>query len=147
MSNNGIDFITDARIEAALDISPMPVSEGELIEANPEPKADNTIAEADFTFARENVRSAIGVGTSALSELATIASQSQRASAYEVVAALMKNIVDSSNSLLELSKKRKDIAKAAETAKPVGGVITNNNLFVGTTQDLQKFLKERKNGD
>ncbi len=137
-TNNEIDFISDKIIEDALNIEPLPVIEGEVISAEPT-STNNHIVDTDFNFSRDQIKSAISIGSSALSDLATIASQSQRASAYEVVATLMKNVVDSSTALLDLSKKKKEVVGGTTDTKRV----TNNNLFVGTTQELQKFLKER----
>jgi hypothetical protein len=107
-------------------------------------KAVNDSATEDFTFARANIREIIENGNDAISKLATIADQSQNPRAFEVLAKLMDSMVIANEKLLELQKEIKEIDKAnapnSEQAKSI-----TNNLFVGSTAELQKVLKDMRN--
>lgn len=98
-------------------------------------------ADADFDFARSNMYDAIDIGKQALSELLVVATQSQNPRAYEVLATTVKTLIDANKQLTDMSKE-----KAAEEKEPtqVENNVTNNNLFVGTTQDLLKALSDMK---
>jgi hypothetical protein len=80
-------------------------------------------------------------GKEALDAMITIAEQSQHPRAYEVVNSLIKTIADVSGTLAELKMKRQRLNSDD------GGVKTTNNLFVGSTAELQKMLSELKNDD
>ena len=67
-----------------------------------------------------------------------VARSSEHPRAYEVLSNLIKNMADVNDKLMDLNKKRKDMDKKEE--KLIGS--TTNNLFVGTTADLQKLLQD-----
>ena len=94
----------------------------------------------DFEYARGNVISAIEKGQEALSGIVDVAGMSQHPRSYEVVATLIKAVTDANKDLLELSKRRKELQKTDD-----GGPKTvNNNLYLGSTADLLKLLKDNK---
>jgi hypothetical protein len=79
-------------------------------------------------------------GQEALSGILDVAGMSQHPRSYEVVATLVKAVADANKDLLELAKKRKDLEKVDG-----GGPQTvNNNLYLGSTADLLKLLKDNK---
>lgn len=94
----------------------------------------------DYEFARENLHDAIGKGSKALEELCDVANASQHPRAYEVVSTLIKTLSDANLNLLNLQKKKKDIEKEEDG----GPNKVTNNLFVGSTADLQKIINPRK---
>jgi hypothetical protein len=96
----------------------------------------------DFDYARENLMDVIGKGQEALFDLMDVARQSQHPRAYEVLSTLMNTMVGASKDLLELQAKKKklmDSDPAANTQQ------VTNNLFVGSTMELQQMLDQRKN--
>lgn len=94
----------------------------------------------DFEYARGNMIAAIEKGQEALSGIVDVAGMSQHPRSYEVVATLVKAVADANKDLLELSKKRKELEKTDD-----GGPKTvNNNLYLGSTADLLKLLKDNK---
>lgn len=94
----------------------------------------------DFEYARGNMIAAIEKGQEALSGIVDVAGMSQHPRSYEVVATLVKAVADANKDLLELSKKRKELEKTDD-----GGPRTvNNNLYLGSTADLLKLLKDNK---
>lgn len=99
-----------------------------------------TETEQDFEVARANLHGILMSGQEALNRMVEIADQSQHPRAYEVVATLINSLTQANKDLLDLSKKKKDIiGQASEEKKNV-----TNNLFVGSTAELQKMLKDMK---
>ena len=74
--------------------------------------------------------------------LAELARESEHPRAFEVLSQTIKNIGDTTEKLMNLQKQKKDLQKdEKEEAKRV----TNNNMFVGSTTDLQRMLLNRDN--
>lgn len=95
----------------------------------------------DFNYARSNLIAAIDKGQEALSGILDVATMSQHPRSYEVVATLVKAVADANKDLLELQKRHRDL-----TGEGQGPSTINNNLFVGSTAELQKLLKKH-NGE
>jgi hypothetical protein len=104
---------------------------------------DNKL-DTDYEYARTNFYNVIESGTEALEQMLEVAKASEHPRAYEVVATIMKTLIDSNKELVAMSSKKvKDDEIVPETNKPV----TNNNLFVCSTAELQQLLKDmRSNG-
>ena len=96
-------------------------------------------SDLDFQYARENLYNLIERGQDGLDELLEIAKASQHPRAFEVVGQLVDKLTTTNKELLNLHKSKKDI----KTEKG-GPTSVNNNLFVGSTAELQKFLKKEK---
>lgn len=103
--------------------------------------------ENDIKFAHDNIIELIAQGSEAISELMLIAKQSQHPRAFEVIANLLKTTSDLNNDLVNLHKKRVDINP--KSTKNDSRPTTQNNLFVGSTAELQKFLADmnKKNNE
>ena len=101
-------------------------------------KTDNDI-ENDFKYTRENLYTVIEQGNHALEQMMDVARASEHPRAYEVVSTLMTTLVNANKDLLDLSKKKQELAPKEDFGGPQ---TVNNNLFVGSTADLQKALKE-----
>jgi len=124
-SSQNLDVIANS-----LDLQP--------IEDTKKAERDNIVD--DFEYARGNMIAVIEKGQEALSGILDVATMSQHPRSYEVVATLVKAVADANKDLLELSKKRKEIEKVDN-----GGPQTvNNNLYLGSTADLLKLLKDNK---
>jgi len=95
--------------------------------------------ENDFTFIRKNIYEVIETGQTALSSLAQIAEQSQHPRAFEVLATLMKTIVESNRELLDIQKKKLDLS---ETQRYGDRSTITNNLVI-TTAELQRMLAQK----
>ena len=100
---------------------------------------DSGSQEIDFQYARENLYNLIERGQDGLDELLEIAKASQHPRAFEVVGQLVDKLTTTNKELLNLHKSKKDIK--TERGGPTS---VNNNLFVGSTAELQKFLKKEK---
>lgn len=102
---------------------------------------DRRDEEDDYTFARKNLRNILEKGSIALDKMIEVADMSQHPRSYEVVSTLINSLSASNKDLLELSEKKKRIEKA--DAKNENNTV-NNNLFIGSTNDLLKLLKQDK---
>lgn len=132
----------DSPIDRALNLSPMEEKVDAI--ATIVASAKNDSASEDFTFSRANIREVIENGTDAMSKLAIIADQSQNPRAFEVLAKLMDTIVSASKQLLDVQEQIRNIDQADLPKNEAARAVTNN-LFVGSTAELQKILAEMKN--
>ena len=105
-------------------------------------KPQDSTVQDDFDYARENLMDVIGKGQEALFDLMDVARQSQHPRAYEVLSTLMNTMVGASKDLLELQAKKKKLL--ADNPEANNQQVTNN-LFVGSTAELQKMLEQRRN--
>ena len=95
--------------------------------------------EKDYSYTRGNLYSLIEKGQEAINGIMEVASETASPRAYEVAGQLIKSVADSTDKLMDLQKKVKEIDE--EGAKSQGNV-TNNALFVGSTTELSKMLKK-----
>lgn len=109
-------------------------------------KAHDDSARNDFEMARSNIHEAIQKGNHAMEVLVDIATQSQHPRAFEVLAKLMDSTVSASKQLLDIQQKIREINVADAPISSKAQTI-NNNLFVGSTQQLAEALKQIKQND
>ena len=95
----------------------------------------------DYDFSRRTYKDLITVGTRSLDVLAELARESEHPRAFEVLSKSIKDIGDTTEKLMKLQKDKEDLKKVQDTAKK----ITNNNVFVGSTTDLQRMLLDKDN--
>lgn len=107
------------------------------------PETQEAFTDADY--ARKNLYDLIETGHAALSEIAQIAAQSQRADAYDILAKFLTSMGKLNEQLLDTSIKKKNIREAGAKDNNNGNV--TNNLFVGTPAQLQEMLEQLKNKD
>ena len=100
---------------------------------------DSGDSEIDFQYVRENLYNLIERGQDGLEEMLEIAKSSEHPRAMEVFGQLIGKLTETNKELLNLHKTKKDISAEASGPKNV-----SNNLFVGSTAELQKFLKTGK---
>ena len=106
--------------------------------------AKNDSAKEDFTFARANMREVIQNGSDAIERMAQIADQSQNARDFEVLSNLMTTVANASEKLLRIQKAIREIDRTDQPHNEEAKQVTNN-LFVGSTTELQKILSDLKN--
>ena len=94
--------------------------------------------EKDYEYTRGNLYSIIEKGQEAINGILELAQESEMPRAYEVAGQLIKSVSDATDKLMDLQKKLKDVEE--ETQK--GPSTVNNALFVGSTAELQKLLKQ-----
>ena len=95
--------------------------------------------EKDYEYTRGNLYSIIEKGQEAINGILELAQESDMPRAYEVAGQLVKSVSDATDKLMDLQKKLKDVE---EESVQKGPSTVNNSLFVGSTADLAKMLKE-----
>jgi len=108
-------------------------------------KAHDDSAKNDFQMARSNIHEVIQNGVFAMEKLSQIADASQHPRAFEVLAKLMETMLQANKDLLSLQKDIREI-EAKDTPTNDEAKSVTNNLFVGSTADLQKVIEDMKNG-
>lgn len=101
------------------------------------PETNGMEEDTDFKYTRENLYNLLERGQDAVEELLEIAKQSEHPRAFEVVGQLIGKLTETNKELMGLHKTKKDLS----TEK--GPTNVTNALFVGSTSDLQKMLKEK----
>ena len=93
----------------------------------------------DYEYTRANLYSLIEKGQEAINGIMELAGEGGSARAYEVAGQLIKSVADTTDKLIDLQKKLKDIE---EDSPNTTTNVTNNALFVGSTSELSKILKQ-----
>ena len=91
----------------------------------------------DYEYARGNLYSLIDKGQEAVNGALDLAMSSDHPRAYEVAGQLIKHVGDVADKLMALQKDKKNVKEESVKTQ-----VTNNSLFVGSTADLQKMLKQ-----
>lgn len=125
-------------IANTLNLTPIK-SDVAVIEPTP---VSNSSFDQDYEYARGNLIATIEKAQEALNGILDVAQMSQHPRAYEVVSGLIKSIADANKDLLELTKRKQEIDKTANNGNVGGPQTINNNLFVGSTAELQKLIKK-----
>jgi hypothetical protein len=102
-------------------------------------------AEADYNLARNTFRNLITQGNLAMENMKELAIQSESPRAYEVFATMMKTISETTKDLYDLQKKTKELKQVnGKPTQPDGAINVEKAIFVGTTAQLLKKVKEEK---
>jgi hypothetical protein len=107
--------------------------------------SDNAQITKDYEYSRGQFYALIEKGQEAVDGILELAQESDSPRAYEVAGNLIKNVADTADKLIDLQKKMMELeegpkGKAAQN-------VTNNTMFVGSTAELAKFLKQQKQND
>jgi len=134
MKTSKFDDLNDA-FNVETDIVPAETTKVEKKEV----KSNGDHIQKDYEYTRGNLYSIIEKGQEAINGILELAQESEMPRAYEVAGQLIKNVADATDKLMDLQKKLKDVNEEKETKGPT---TVNNSLFVGSTAELQKFLKQ-----
>jgi len=138
--NNNFDSIDNA-----LDIEATPVEQTEIVKkpsGKIKKREDIPDVQRDYEYTRGQLYSLIEKGQEAIDGILEVSQQSDSPRAYEVAGQLIKSVADTADKLMDLQKKLKDVTEE----NPKGPTnVTNNALFVGSTSELQKLLKQGLN--
>ena len=108
-----------------------------IVKADEVTKVDEV--KKDYDYTRGNLYSLIEKGQEAINGIMEVAGETASPRAYEVAGQLIKSVADTTDKLADLHKKVKDIEE--DNPKKQSSV-TNNALFVGSTSELSKMLKD-----
>lgn len=134
-------------IAEALDIEdfePVVEAKQELIVLSLPPEELNSDTKEDYELSRNTFRALIRQGNEAIDGINELAKQSESPRAYEVLATLMKTVADTTKDLYDLQKKTKELSGVNKKTEQTN-VNVEKAVFVGTTTDLLKKIKEQKN--
>ena len=123
-------------IESNIQVSNTP--ENGCVKRKDQLKNISDDVEKDYDYTRANLYSLIEKGQESLNGIMELAGESASPRAYEVAGQILKSVADTTDKLMELQKKVKEIDE--DKGKPTQ--VTNNAVFVGSTSDLSKMLKD-----
>ena len=103
--------------------------------------SDEKSIKDDYEYSRDTYYEILENGKESMQLMIEVARESEHPRAFEVLSTMMKNMADVNDKLMDLNKKNKDINQKEEL-KQLGS--TTNNLFVGTTTDLQRLIQNEK---
>lgn len=126
----------------------------EYREIVPNPKTDivisnnkEEIVDNDYANARDNLYSLLNVGKDALEDALEVAKQSENPRAYEVVGNMLKQLADMNQQLLDLHQQKQKLDSPNKKEKDAPQQVTNNAIFVGSTNDLSKLISDMNKGE
>jgi predicted transcriptional regulator len=106
---------------------------------------DKDNIKGDYEYSRDTYYEILEKGKDALELMIEVAKESEHPRAFEVLSNMMKNMADINDKLMDLNKKNKEINKeeVKQVVGPTGN--TTNNIFLGSTTDLQRLLQDESN--
>lgn len=123
-------------MEEIFDIAPIEQTTEMITQANSEINVD---ANKDYEYTRGQLYTLISQGQEAVQGALEVAQESGHPRAYEVAVNAMKQVADMSDKLIDLQHKMKNLNKEDKKSMPT---TVNNTMFIGTTADLQKMIKD-----
>ena len=128
-------------IDKALNINSevVPTPEDVVSKKGQIKKVENHDVGKDYDYTRGNLYSLIEKGQEAINGIMEVAGETASPRAYEVAGQLIKSVADTTDKLVDLQKKVKELD---EDSPKSPNSVTNNALFVGSTSELSKMLKK-----
>ena len=123
-------------MEEIFDIAPIEEKTEIITQANGEISVD---ANKDYEYTRGELYRLISQGQEAVQGALEVAQESGQPRAYEVAVNAMKQVSDMTDKLIDLQHKMKNLGKEDKKSTPT---TVNNTMFIGTTADLQKMIKD-----
>ena len=135
---------TDKKLSELFDVDPIATNVEIVSSTEVMPVKSEDVVETDTEYARRNIRDLIDKGSIAVDNLLQVSKESEHPRAYEVVAGLMKTMADLNKDLLELQKRKKDLQPQLDNASNRGNITVEKAVFVGSTAELLKQIRENK---
>lgn len=133
----------DDKLSQVFDVTP--INNAEIVPAvQPQSQPRNEHLDDDYETTRSNLHAILQQGQDALYHALEVAKASEHPRAFEVVGGLMKHLSDINTQLLDLHKKKQSIE--APTKEERKNNVTNNAIFVGSTNELSKMLNDLRKG-
>ena len=124
----------DSKLDAILDIE-SDIKQKTAVVKLPDRKEN---VETDYRYARENLYNLVERGQEAIDGILELSKETEHPRAYEVAGQLIKTVGETAEKLIDLQSKLK---KLEGEEQKVG--TQHNHLYVGSTSELQKFLKKK----
>jgi 5'-3' exonuclease len=107
---------------------------------------DSDNLKTDYEYSRKTYYELIQKGKNSLDLMIEVARESEHPRAFEVLATMIKNVSDVNDRLMDLNKKNRDINLKDQPNKPQAQIENQqNNIFLGSTAELQKLLQQTNN--
>lgn len=135
---------TDKKLSELFDVDPIATNVEIVSSTEVMPVKSEDVVETDTEYARRNIRDLIDKGSVAVDNLLQVSKESEHPRAYEVVAGLMKTMADLNKDLLELQKRKKDLQPQLDSASNRGNITVEKAVFVGSTAELLKQIRDNK---
>ena len=132
----------EENMEDMLDIEVSETPEGGCAKRKDQLRDVTEDREKDYEYTRGQLYSLIDQGQEAVRDALEVAQESGHPRAFEVATNAMKQVADMTDKLMDLQKKVKDL----DEEKRGPSKVTNNAMFVGSTSELQKMLKQMNGG-
>ena len=129
-------------MEELLNVEVSNVPEGGCAKRKDQIRDVSEDREKDYEYTRGQLYSLIDQGQEAVQGALEVAQESGHPRAFEVATNAMKQEADMTDKLMDLQKKVKDL----DEEKKGPSKVTNNAMFVGSTSELQKMLKQMNGG-
>ena len=125
----------DSKLDDILDIGTNIQRETKVVKL----PARQDSMDSDYRYGRETLYNLVERGQDAIDGILDLCKETEHPRAYEVAGQLIKTVGDTAEKLLDLQKKIKELEKDDDGIKT-----QHNHLYVGSTSELQKYLKKNK---
>lgn len=124
----------DMKVSTEIEVQASEVKTPDIVQD----KSKTNDIDDDYKYTRRHLYSLIEKGQEAINGILDLAQESEMPRAYEVAGQLIKNVGDITDKLMDLQKKLKDVESDSSSKGPTN---VTNALFVGSTADLAKLIK------
>ena len=135
---------TDKKLSELFDVDPIATDVEIVSSTEVVPVKSEDVVETDTEYARRNIRDLIDKGSVAVDNILQVSKESEHPRAYEVAAGLIKTMADLNKDLLELQKRKKDLQPQLDNVSNRGNITVEKAVFVGSTAELLKQIRENK---
>ena len=133
------DSIIDRKLNNTFEIENGPVAEVQTVEAELVEREKDL--QSDYEASRKNFYELVARGKEAIDGIMIVAQETEQPRAYEVAGQLIKTVTETNQQFMDLQKKVEEIKNMD---KKLGNTNIENALFVGSTAELQKLLKDKR---
>ena len=127
------------KLNNTFEIENVPVAEVQTAEAELVEREKDL--QSDYEASRKNFYELVARGKEAIDGIMIVAQETEQPRAYEVAGQLIKTVTETNQQFMDLQKKVEEIKNMD---KKLGNTNIENALFVGSTAELQKLLKDKR---
>ena len=133
------DSTIDRKLNNTFEIENVPTAEVQTVEAELVEREKDL--QSDYEASRKNFYELVARGKEAIDGIMIVAQETEQPRAYEVAGQLIKTVTETNQQFMDLQKKVEEIKNID---KKLGNTNIENALFVGSTAELQKLLKDKR---
>ncbi len=133
------DSTIDRKLNNTFEIENVPTAEVQTVEAELVEREKDL--QSDYEASRKNFYELVARGKEAIDGIMIVAQETEQPRAYEVAGQLIKTVTETNQQFMDLQKKVEEIKNMD---KKLGNTNIENALFVGSTAELQKLLKDKR---